>query len=92
MKRTSTAVSEIHLTQEGPVHLWASPDKEGGWKARFWGIKLASASHFKTVEQANRYLTDSFHRRFPQHQCAEKCGTAGEIAQWVGAAEFDFWA
>jgi len=63
-------VNEIHFTEDGQIHLCASPDKDGGWRARRWGTQLSGARHFKTVEEATLarsiqtcYLIDSVMER-----------------------------
>lgn len=83
-------VSEIHFTEDGQIHLWASPDKDGGWRARRWGAQLSGARHFKTVEEANAYLQQSFREMFPEHVCTAQCGTSGEVAQRRAAEEMNF--
>ena len=82
-------VSEIHSTEDGPIHLWVSPDKEGGWKARIWGTQLAGARSFKTVEAANTYALDSFRQMFPEHTCTDRCGTSAAVAQKQAADEMN---
>ena len=79
--REEDGVSEIHDTEDGPIHLWVYPAKEGGWNAINWGHQLAGARHFKTVAKANAYLLDAFRRMFPEHTCNAKCGTAEAAAQ-----------
>ena len=84
-------VSLVHQTEDGPVHLWASPDKESGWKARIWGQQLAGAHRFQTLVEANRHLLDSFARMFPDHRCSAGCEQLDEAAQEGAAARMQFW-
>jgi hypothetical protein len=84
-------VSVVHQTEDGPVHLWASPDQEGGWKAQIWGQQLAGARRFQTLPEANRYLLDSFARMFPEHECKGGCQHLDEAAQATAAARMQFW-
>jgi len=35
--RARLPVSRVHLTEDGPVHLWASPDKDGGMEGENLG-------------------------------------------------------
>jgi hypothetical protein len=81
--RAALPVSLVHQTEDGPVHLSTSPDKEGGWKARIWGRQLAGARRFQTLAEANRHLLDSFARMFPHHLC--------EAAQESAATGMQFW-
>lgn len=83
--------SLVHQTEDGPVHLWASADKQGGWKARIWSRQLAGAHRFETMAEANRYLRDSFAQMFPEHLCAGGCQSLGETAQERAAAGMYFW-
>lgn len=87
----SERVSLIHTTEDGKIHLLVSLDKEGGWKAAFYGNELAGARHFETVYDANRYLLDAFSRMFPNHKCTADCGLASEISQRQAAARNNFW-
>jgi len=89
--RARLPVSRVHLTEDGPVHLWASPDKDGGWKARIWGRQLAGARRFQTLAEANRHLLDSFARMFPGHLCSGGCEQLDETAQENAAARMQFW-
>ena len=88
--RADRGISEVHHTEDGQIHLWASPDKEGGWRGRFWGTQLAGAQHFKTVEEANAFLQRSFREMFPEHVCAAACGTSEDVAQRRAAEEMNF--
>jgi hypothetical protein len=74
-------LSAIHETEDGAVHMWASLDKTGDWKALLWGTELAGVRHFLTVNEANGYLLDSFWRMFPEHSCSGHCGTLDAVAQ-----------
>jgi len=89
--RAALPVSLVHGTEDGPVHLWASPDKEGRWKARIWGRQLAGARRFQTLTEANRHLLDSFARMFPDHLCSGGCEPLDDAAQERAAAEMQFW-
>jgi hypothetical protein len=88
--RAVLAVSLVHQTEDGPVHLSASPD-EGGWRARIWGRQLAGARRFQTRAEANRHLLDSFARMFPHHLCSAGCEPLDEAAQESAAARMQFW-
>jgi hypothetical protein len=89
--RAGLPVSRVHQTEDGPVHLWASPDPEGGWKARIWGRELAGARRFETLAEANRHLLDSFGQMFGEHLCSEGCEHLDEATQEGAAARMQFW-
>ena len=88
--RAEIPVSFVHQTEDGPVHLWASPDEAGGWKARMWGHQLAGARRFPDVAEANRHLRESFARMFPGHRCSGGCGYLEEAAQEHAAERMQF--
>jgi hypothetical protein len=89
--RAALPASMVHQTEDGPVHLWASPDKGDGWKARIWGRQLAGARRFPSLAEANRHLLDSFARMFPDHLCSGGCEHLDEAAQESAAARLQFW-
>ena len=83
-------LSLIHDTEDGPIHLWTLPDKDGAWEACFWGIELAGTRRFRTMAQANSYLLGSFARMFPTHSCTDRCRTGAEVAQRKAAMDLHF--
>jgi len=89
--RAVLPVSVVHQTEDGPVHLWASPNKEGDWRARIWGRQLAGARRFATMGETNRHLLDSFARMFPEHVCTTACMELDRAAQEAAAARMEFW-
>ena len=84
-------ISLVHQTEDGPVHLWASPNKAEGWKARMWGEQLAGANRFGTLAETNRFLLDSFAQMFPGHVCSSRCESLDEAAQESAAERLQFW-
>ena len=90
MPSPKDGLSEIHFTEDGQIHLWAYPDKDGGWKAVQWGSQLAGARHFKTADQANAYLRESFRQMFPEHVCTPRCGPTDSGGQRLAAEESNF--
>jgi len=84
-------LSVIHETEDGAVHLWASRDEDGAWKARNWGTQLAGGWRFRTVGEADGYLLDSFRRMFPGHRCGGRCGAVEAAVQRRAAEEMNAW-
>jgi hypothetical protein len=89
--RAESPVSLVHQTEDGSVHLWASPDKHGDWKARIWGQQLAGARRFPTLAEANQHLLDAFAQMFPGHICSGACERLDAAAQQSAAAKMQFW-
>jgi hypothetical protein len=83
-------VSFVHQTGDGPVHLWAVPDQEGGWRARIWGRQLAGARRFATMAEANQYLRESFAQMFHGHQCGGGCRYLEDTAHEHAADKMHF--
>src|ERR1051326_8297907 len=75
------ATSLVHLTEDGPVHLWVSSDNQGGWKTKIWSKQIAGAGRFETLAEANRHLRDSFAQMFPEHTCSAGCKSLTEIGR-----------
>jgi hypothetical protein len=57
----------VHNTIDGPVF---SQAKRRGrrWFARHWGKDVSGGQAFKTLEEANEYLSTSFCQMFPEHR------------------------
>lgn len=83
-------VSVVHQTEDGPVHLWASPGPEGNWKARIWGQQLGGTQQFRTLAEANRHLIESFSQMFPDHVCSSGCVPLDAAAQESAARKMQF--
>lgn len=83
-------VSVVHQTEDGPVHLWASPGQDGRWRARIWGQQLAGTHQFQTLAEANRHLLESFLQMFPDHVCSSGCVPLDAAAQQSAAAKMQF--
>jgi len=88
--RATVPASLVHQTEDGPVHLWAKLDGKAGWRAQIWGLELAGARRFETLQEANRYLRDSFAEMFPGHVCSAQCASLDEAAQERASAEMQF--
>jgi len=88
--RATVPASLVHQTEDGPVHLWATSDGNGGWRARIWGRELAGARRFATLTDANRYLRYSFAEIFPKHECSAGCASLDEAAQKNAAVRMQY--
>ena len=68
----------IHKTEDGMIITsLATRIRSKIWAARISGPGIEACTTTKSLHEARRYLLDSFHDRFPQHQCTERCESYG---------------
>ena len=67
-------VKYIHHTEDGPVYARITRLATGRVMARLWGQDLHAGKAFGSFYAAKEYLSASFSRMYPEHQCRDACG------------------
>lgn len=67
-------VKYIHYTEDGPVYARITRLEMGRLMARLWGQDLHAGKAFGSFYAATEYLSASFARMYPEHQCRDGCG------------------
>ena len=77
----------IHDTEDGLIISEVMHAGSRKWVAHHWGPQLDGGRITRTLREAMDYLTESFGRMFPEHQCTCRCETVSLVSRPFGALE-----
>ena len=73
IQRSAKRLRSIHITEDGPIFSAMRRGAAGKRIARHWGRQLSGCQICSSVQEANKYLTESFQQMFPNHVCSKQC-------------------